>query len=159
MKQVIKVTDVQPSILPDLLFNAAIRLLCPNLAHQMASFMANWHCAVYWAKIEEFFTSSTFGFTQLIWQWWKCLCFSKFIAKLLKAQDKYPGYLQCIFFNYFCPYMITMRQSLKENLGLVNINYWSYCWLAVSKKWTQGDNVMLKSEGLKIIKNKIKINT
>lgn len=69
MKQVIKVTDVQPSILPGPLYNAAIRLLCPNLAHQMASFMVNWHCAVYRAKIEEHFTSSTFRVTQLIWQW------------------------------------------------------------------------------------------
>lgn len=69
MKQVIKVTDVRPSILPGPLYNAAIRLLCPNLAHQMASFMVNWHCAVYRAKIEEHFTSSTFRFTQLIWQW------------------------------------------------------------------------------------------
>lgn len=69
MKQVIKVTDVRPSILSGLHFNAAIRLLSPNLAHQMASFTVNWHCAVYWAKIEEHFTSSTFGFTQLIWHW------------------------------------------------------------------------------------------
>lgn len=63
MKQVIKVTDVPPSILPGRLFNAAIRLLCPNLAHQMASFMVNWQYAVYWAEIEDHFTSSAFGFT------------------------------------------------------------------------------------------------
>lgn len=42
MKQVIKVSDARPSILPSLPFNAAIRLLCPNLAHQMASFTVNW---------------------------------------------------------------------------------------------------------------------
>lgn len=65
MKQVIKVTDVWPFILPGLLFNAAIRFLCPNLAHQMASFKVNWRCAVYWGEIEGHFTSSTFGFKHL----------------------------------------------------------------------------------------------
>lgn len=69
MKQVIKVTDVQPSILTGLLFNVAIRLLCPNLAHQMASFMVDRHGAVYWVKIEQHFTSSTFGFKRLMWHW------------------------------------------------------------------------------------------
>lgn len=65
MKQVIKVTDVWPFILPGLLFNAAIRFLCPNLAHQMASFTVNWRCAVYWGEIAGHFTSSTFGFKHL----------------------------------------------------------------------------------------------
>lgn len=60
MKQVIKVTDVRPFILSGLLFNTAIRFLCPNLAHQMASFTLNGLGAVYWGEIEGYFTSSTF---------------------------------------------------------------------------------------------------
>lgn len=50
MKQVIKVTDVWPFILPGLLFNATIRLLCPNLAHQMASFTG---CVQYEPKLRS----------------------------------------------------------------------------------------------------------